>query len=139
MLKYDEKNRTTRVYRIIGLPCNIVNDYSIDWRKRSMTVVGSLLSFLSEVNLWTRSSKLSLFYLYICMYIYVAMQYIMLEARDNPVNQSAGSFFFSSRMNERRKNWLRICCSLTFSLFSFDNSYTINLSDVSSNLLVISK
>lgn len=57
------------------------------------------------------------------------MQYIMLEAMDNPVNQSAGSaFFFLSRslVSSRRNQWMNeemvayLLCSLTFSLFSFE-------------------
>ncbi len=62
-----------------------------------------------------------LFSIGIDLYMYVAIQYIMLEARDNPVNQSAGSFFFLLECMNERRSWLRICCSLTFSLFPFDS------------------
>jgi len=70
---------------------------SID-RRRNMTVVeesSSLVSFPRSLDehreAGRQSSKLSLFS-YLDMD--VEMQYIMLEARDNPVNQSAGSSFF---------------------------------------------
>lgn len=108
-LNFGQYLRFVGISKIIMLPWKTVSMIiqSIDRRirrRRNMTVVeessSSLVSFPrsldEQAETGRQSSKLSLFS-YLDMD--VEMQYIMLEARDNPVNQSAGSSFFSSRIN----------------------------------------